>query len=58
LGHWKYHNIQLQTTLEPQQYKQHGTDTKTDMKISGTEDTDLNPRSDTHLIFVKSAKNI
>jgi hypothetical protein len=38
--------------------KQHGTGTKTDIKTSRTEDTDLNPCSYAHLIFAKNAKNI
>jgi hypothetical protein len=31
---------------------------KTDMKTSGTEDTDMNPHNYTHLIFDNGAKNI
>jgi hypothetical protein len=35
---WRYHNTQLQIILQSHSNKkQHGTDTKTDMKTSGTE---------------------
>jgi hypothetical protein len=45
-------------TTETKQEKQHGTGMKTEMKISGTEDPNMNPHSYDHLIFDKGTQNI
>jgi ABC-type uncharacterized transport system involved in gliding motility auxiliary subunit len=55
-------NKQKNPTKNPKQQQQkkpqHGIGTKTDMKTSGTEDTDMNSRRYAHQIFDKGTQNI
>jgi hypothetical protein len=57
---WRYHNTQLQTILQKNSNKNSMVlaENRNEDHWNRIEDTDMNPRNYTHLIFDKGANNM